>query len=118
MSDLSKNSITLGPSNDDPALAAQNITGQCEAGWVNTGAMDFGCILFKNVEIHSSFLYDNAEQYCQTHGAQLVFNMCSSCSSRKCMFDGRCDGPSNIICQKQNTATATTQDSTTLDLMK
>ena len=31
------------------------------------------------------------------------------------MFDGRCDGPSNIICQKQNSATATTQDSTTLD---
>ena len=113
--------INLGSSNGGPALDAQNTIDpidRCEAGWVNTGAMDLGCILFKNVDIDSSFLYDNAEQYCQTHGAQLVFDMCSSCSSRKCMFDGRCDGPSNIICRKQNSAAATTQDSTTLDLMK
>ena len=85
---------------------------------MNTGAMDLGCIHFKIVEIHSNeLLYEYAQQYCQRRGAQLVFYMCTSCSSGRCIFEGRgCDGPSNIICQKQNSATgATAEGSTPLD---
>ena len=60
-------------------------------------------------------LYEYAKQYCQRHGAELVFYMCSSCSSSRCIFEGRCDGPSNIICQKQKSAPGAIEDSTTFD---
>ena len=103
----------LGLSNDDggPAVAAQSTTYHCEAGWINTGGL--GCILFKNVEIHSNeMLYEYAKQDCQRHGAELVFYMCSSCSSSRCIFEGRCDAPSNIICQKQKSVPGAIEDST------
>ena len=68
------------------------------------------------MEIHSNeMLYEYAKQDCQRHAAELVFYMCSSCSSRRCIFDGRCDGPSNIICQKQKSAPGAIEDSTTFD---
>ena len=57
-------------------------------------------------------LYEYAKQYCQRHGAELVFYMCSSCSSSRCIFEGRCDAPSNIICQKQKSAPGAIEDST------